>query len=65
MNYTKSQLESMPNLAGSTSVKKLKVSNETSRVWLFTYKKFNITKNEVIIEELQGGNWLTVKQYSV
>lgn len=65
MNYTKAQLEALPDLTGSTSQMKLKISESTKRVWLFVHSKFGVVKNEVVIEELQSGTWNTTKRYNV
>lgn len=65
MNYTKVQLDAMPDAEGSTASAKLKVDTADVRVWLVNRKRFGAIRYEVIVETKQGGAWRQTKRYPV
>lgn len=63
MNYTKAQLDAMPDLEGSTTSSKLKIVEPEKRVWLLREKRAFGEHYSVLIETKQGMYWIAAKRY--
>lgn len=64
MRYTAEELEQMPTLfSGFTD--DLKVETDTTRVWLSrtTVEDGEPYNNQITVEELRDGNWVTIEEY--
>lgn len=66
MNYTREQLEAMPDLPGSTENAKLKIETELTQVRVWLLRNYSVTgdRYEVLIERHQSDKgWLAIKRY--
>lgn len=68
MNYTREQLEAMPDIPVGLGVgdSKLKVETPTNKVWLCRNKRGPAPdRYEVIVETKQNGRWRVTMRYPV